>query len=285
MAFLRVKKIKGNDYAYLVESRWDPNRKVARQRIIKYLGPATAVTLDDIPPEFQNEKVRAFILRNSVLASHRKARLILRLKERLLSSILDGSVSETRAAAREGLLALGVDQLYVDVVTPVMYSVGELWERREIYVSHEHLATNTMAEALVELNATIRWTGRKRGLALICMPDGERHKFAALLLQGLLLNRGYSVLDISDSAPASSVVAFVELRKPAIVLVSVTMSEHLPMARRLVKEIQGVTPDTKILLGGQAILEADLGDLPANVVLDGPDTLAFLNEVASERTP
>ncbi len=178
---------------------------------------------------------------------------------------------------------LGVDQLYAHVITPVMHSVGEMWARKEIYVSHEHLATNTMAQAVTDLNATIGWTGRKRGMAIVCTPDGERHKFVAELLRGLLLNRGYEALDISDSAPTDSIVAFVESRQPDVVLVSVTMAEHLPVAGRLLTAILKVLPEGEVAVGGQGVGEGDLKRVPAGVLTGGANTLEFLDQLAAER--
>jgi len=54
MVFIRVKKVKGSVYYYLVKSQWDPIRKVPNQHIIKYLGKASNVTINDIPLEYRN---------------------------------------------------------------------------------------------------------------------------------------------------------------------------------------------------------------------------------------
>jgi MerR family transcriptional regulator, light-induced transcriptional regulator len=54
MAFIRVKKVKGFDYYYLVKSQWDSKRKISMQHTIKYLGKAADVTIDNIPPEYKN---------------------------------------------------------------------------------------------------------------------------------------------------------------------------------------------------------------------------------------
>ncbi len=283
MAFIRIKRLKGGEYAYLVESFWNPEKKASRQRTIKYLGPAEKVKLEDVPQEYRDEKVRAFILRNSVLAAHRRARFIATLRERLLAAVLDGNLPRTKAPATEGLKVLGLDQLYVHVITPVMYTVGEMWARREIYVSHEHLATNTMTQVVADLNASLRWTGRKRGTAVICTPDGERHKFANQVLRGLLLNRGFDVLDISDSAPTDSILAFLESRCPDKVLVSVTMPQHVPMATRLLAAIQEALPETIVTVGGQGVVEKEMQRIPAGVLVAGPDTLAVLDDLAAGR--
>jgi len=54
MAYIRVKKVKGLEYYYLVKSQWDPIRKVSNQHTIKYLGKASNVTINDVPFEYRN---------------------------------------------------------------------------------------------------------------------------------------------------------------------------------------------------------------------------------------
>lgn len=281
MAFIRIKKIKGNEYAYLVESRWNPEKKASRQRTIKYLGPATEVVLEDVPSQYRDEKVDAFLLRNSVLAAHRRAKLISSLKRKLLASLLEGDVARTRSVSQRGFQALGVDRFYVQVITATMHAVGELWERREIYVSHEHLATNTMTQVVVELNANITWTGVRLGDALVCTPDGERHMFVAQVLKGLLTNRGYRVLDISDSAPTASIAAFAALKQPRLLLISVTMREHLLSARRLIEAIRVEAPGIRILVGGRAWEDGGVTEIPEGVSVAGMDTVQFLDEMVT----
>ena len=54
MVFIRVKKVKGLIYYYLVQSQWDPIKKVSNQHTIKYLGKASNVTINDIPFEYRD---------------------------------------------------------------------------------------------------------------------------------------------------------------------------------------------------------------------------------------
>ena len=54
MAFIRTKKIKGNDYYYLVKNQWDPVKKKSTQQIIKYLGNVKNFNINDIPEEHRN---------------------------------------------------------------------------------------------------------------------------------------------------------------------------------------------------------------------------------------
>ncbi len=49
MVFIRIKKVKGFDYYYLVKSQWDSKRKISTQRTVKYLGKASDVKIENIP--------------------------------------------------------------------------------------------------------------------------------------------------------------------------------------------------------------------------------------------
>ena len=62
MVYIRNKKVKGIQYAYLVQSKWDQESNTSRQIIIKYLGRTSEITLDYIPPEYRDvPKIIAFI--------------------------------------------------------------------------------------------------------------------------------------------------------------------------------------------------------------------------------
>jgi len=65
MVYLRAKKVKSDNYLYLVKSVWDSKKNTSKQEIIKYLGKASEVVKDDIPIDYRDDPK---IL--SVLASH-----------------------------------------------------------------------------------------------------------------------------------------------------------------------------------------------------------------------
>ena len=65
MVYIRAKKVKKDQYLYLVKSVWDSKKNTSKQQIVKYLGKASEVIKEDIPLEFRNN---AKIL--SVLSTH-----------------------------------------------------------------------------------------------------------------------------------------------------------------------------------------------------------------------
>ena len=38
LVYIRIKKVKDNDYAYIVESKWDKEKRTSQQIIKQYLG-------------------------------------------------------------------------------------------------------------------------------------------------------------------------------------------------------------------------------------------------------
>lgn len=277
MAFIRVKTIHGRDYAYLVESRWDPARRTSRQATVKYLGAVDSVRLEDVPAEHRDERVESFVLRHSAEAESRRARIADGLAERLAKALLAGDRRAAATLVGEGVASLGLEPFYADVVRRAMYRVGDLWKAGDISISQEHLASNVMAEVIDRENADVRGRPRPRGTIALCTPTGEQHNLATRVLEGLLANRGYRTFNISASAPMDAVVDFITAKRPDAVLVSLTIPEFLPNARRLVKALREKAPRVRVLVGGQAIHEDTDGAFPPEAVVPPERTLAALD--------
>ena len=54
MVYIRNKKVKGIDYAYLVQSKWDSVNNTSKQVTLKYLGKTSNLSIEDIPDQYKN---------------------------------------------------------------------------------------------------------------------------------------------------------------------------------------------------------------------------------------
>ena len=92
MVYIRNKKVKGIDYAYLVHSVWDPIRNTSRQQTIKYLGNASQVTIEDIPQEYRNDsKILTFISAFSSIQEEKKI-LVSKIREEMFLLLRDCNI-------------------------------------------------------------------------------------------------------------------------------------------------------------------------------------------------
>ena len=63
MVYLRTKTIGGNEYLYLVKSKWNSKKKTSKQEIVKYIGNASKADLSDIPEEYMSAKMIQYFLK------------------------------------------------------------------------------------------------------------------------------------------------------------------------------------------------------------------------------
>lgn len=256
MVYIRNKKVKGIDYAYLVQSVWDPKRNISRQHTIKYLGKASEVTIQDIPEEYRNDtKILAFV---SAFSSHQEERkeLISRIQEEVFKLLNDCDVKGLVDIYEKYSRLLGLTDFYDKLLKPVMYRIGDLWQKGQLDVATEHAGTNTAISLIKIINERI--TARtnesfSRYKAVICTPDGELHGLACNMIESLLLSKGFKVYNISTSIPSDYIIDYIRDLQPDIVLVSITLVENIKSAERLIHQIHAkYNNKLPVVVGGSA---------------------------------
>lgn len=257
MAYLRAKVVKGEKYLYLVRSVWDPNRSTARQETIKYLGKASQVSKDDIPLEYRNDpKIISFLASGEALDVKRREEMLSKIREKLLSHFVMGELEEAKKLYEGYRAHAGTTSFFEKILTPVMYEIGNLWEKNRISIADEHISSNTansLVKAILNKNS-IKPSAKKK--VVICTPDGEYHSLGAAILEACLSCSGFKVYNLSPSQPHESITTFVETEKPDAVLVSITLEDSIRPGQRLVKKLAERTT-VPIVVGGQAVKKTD----------------------------
>ncbi len=72
--------------------------------------------------------------------------------EQMLQLLIHGDYKSIMTTAIDQLKDnQNVTQLYQGYFQPLMYRVGEMWEKGQITVAHEHLATSTLSRIMASL--------------------------------------------------------------------------------------------------------------------------------------
>jgi methanogenic corrinoid protein MtbC1 len=263
MVYIRNKKVKGIDYAYLVQSVWDPKRNMSRQQTVRYLGKASQITIEDIPEEYRNDtKILAFI---SAFSSYQEERKILasRIQEEMFALLTDCNVNGLVNLYEKYSRLFGLTEFYDKLLKPVMYRIGDLWEQKKLDVATEHASTNTAISLIKAINERI--TIRTRVLetlsqykAVICTPNGELHGLACNIIESLLLSKGFKVYNISTSVPTEYIIEYIRDLEPDIIFVSITLTENIKPAERLIQQIYlKYNNKLPVVIGGSAFNKLD----------------------------
>ena len=252
MVYIRSKKVKGENYLYLVKSEWDSKQSTSRQKIVKYLGNASAVTSNDIPADYRNDpKIISFLASKTGEGIKKKEKQIVKFRKDLYNHLSKGDFQAALNLYKLYQKNMGTTNFFDCILTPVMYQVGDLWEKKKISVSTEHVCSN-IAHSIVNVIMEKNSVPRTKQKILICTPNGEQHNLGCKILESYFSCKGYKVSNLSPSAPSESILESIKAIKPDAVLVSITLQDNIKVAQRLVKKIREHY-DSPIFIGGQAL--------------------------------
>ena len=263
MVYIRNKKVKGIDYAYLVQSVWDPKKNMSRQQTIKYLGKASQITIEDIPVEYRDDtKILAFVAAFSSYQEERKT-LVSKIQEEMFAQLTNCNVAGLVDIYEKYSRLFGLTEFYDKLLKPVMYRIGDLWQQGQLDVATEHASTNTAISLIKIINERLTVRTAEPGTsseykAVICTPDGELHGLACNMIESLLLNKGFKVYNISTSIPTDYIVDYIRDLQPDIIFISITLVENIRSAERLVQQIHAkYNNKLPVVVGGSAFNSMD----------------------------
>lgn len=267
MVYIRAKKVKSDQYLYLVKSIWDSKRSTSKQEIVKYLGKASDVIKDDIPLEFRND---AKIL--SVLASYnpediqKREDATKKSKQQLFKKLTDGNLEECNKIYKNYVEIFNIADFFDKILRLVMVKIGENWETGKLTIATEHVASN-IAQTLVKIiMEQVSGAGNKKKV-MLCVPVGEEHHIGCDVLETYLTIKGFKVYNMGTSIPTESIIEFINMKKPDIILISITIQDNILAGQRLAKKIR-VQSKIPILVGGYAMQIENTPKFEGNVIGD-----------------
>jgi MerR family transcriptional regulator, light-induced transcriptional regulator len=171
----------------------------------------------------------------------------------LLVALLAGDEKAADALFRRAL-ARDADPAVIarDLVQPVLDEVGLLWEKGQISVAEEHLATALVSRTFLMRAACEEAPslGAPR-LVLTCLA-GEFHELGARLAAEIGRREGWQVELLGANVPRDSALDYIATRKPQAVGLSLSLAGHVGEAAAMIRRIRALAPGAKILAGGLA---------------------------------
>jgi excisionase family DNA binding protein len=174
-----------------------------------------------------------------------------RLESRLLAGDASGSWGVLEAALAGGS---SVGEVYLEVLAPALYSIGERWAGGEIDIAIEHRASGIASRLIGRLGSRCVRRGRPRGSIVLGGPAGERHSLVVAILADLLRLEGWDVSDLGADTPAESFLLTARSLDDLVAVgISVTTVDTLPAAAEACALLRDAGLGVPVLLGGRAI--------------------------------
>jgi methanogenic corrinoid protein MtbC1 len=267
MVYLRAKKVKSDQYLYLVKSIWDPKKNTSKQEIVKYLGKSTEVVKDDLPPDFRNDpKILSGLAKYNPKDIKKREDASKKSKEQLFKKLTEGNIQASVKIYEDYINIFNQADFFDKILTPVMYKIGDDWANDRISIATEHVASN-IAQTLVKIIMDRVSGNANKKKILICVPLGEEHHLGCDVLETYLSVKGFKVYNMGTSMPSESILSFIDNNKPDIVFLSITLEDNLPAGQRLVRKIRDQF-EIPILVGGFALQGEKIPKFDATVISD-----------------
>lgn len=175
-----------------------------------------------------------------------------RMEARLIAGDARGSWGVVEAALSAGS---ALEDIYLDVLTPALASIGERWAAGELDISIEHRASGIAIRLIGRLGPRFARRGRSRGSVILGGPAGERHVLPLAMAADLIRQRGWEVSDLGGDLPPESFVHAVSSTGPDLVAlaISVSIDDHLDALQQTVHAVKAAVPKVTVVVGGHAI--------------------------------
>ena len=265
MVYIRAKKVKGEQYLYLVKSVWDSKKSTSKQEIIKYLGKSSDVVKEDIPPDYRDDpKILGTLSSFSPEDIKKREDAAKKAKKKLYKKLTEGDIHASLQVYEDYVKIFNSTSFFDKILKPVMYQIGEDWASNKISIATEHVASN-VAQTLVRIIMDkVNGTGLKKKI-MICVPVGEEHHLGCDIIETFLTGKGFKVFNLGTSLPYESILNFIDKNNPDVLLISITLEDNLKAGQRLVKRIKDQY-NIPIVVGGYAIRKGKIPKFNAEVM-------------------
>lgn len=269
MVYLRAKKVKSDNYLYLVKSVWDSEKNTSRQEIVKYLGKASEISKDDIPIDYRNNpKILSALALHNPDDIEKREESTKKSKQEMYKELTEGDIQSSVKTYEEYIKIFNSADFFDKILRPVMYKIGDDWANNKISIATEHVASN-VAQTLVKIIMDQATGVANKKKILLCVPVGEEHHLGCDVLETYLSIKGFKVYNMGTSIPTESILSFIENNKPDVILVSISLEDNILAGQRLVKKIKEQY-NIPIFIGGFALQSKKIPKFEATVISDIP---------------
>lgn len=176
-----------------------------------------------------------------------------KLFQTYLTYLLKGDRSGCSAIVRDMKESdVSVFYIYEKFFKRSLYSVGDLWEKNEISVAVEHMATLITEGLMNELFPDIISYDRKNRKAVVASIENEEHQVGGKMVADIFEKNGWDVFYLGGNTPVPELVRYCEENNPDILALSLSVYTNMEILIKEIEELRKITSNT-ILIGGQAL--------------------------------
>ncbi len=173
---------------------------------------------------------------------------------------------------------VSVRELYIDLFQHSLYEIGRRWERGEVSVTTEHIATAIVEDLLARVYPmTKRREAVNRRAVVSCVAD-EFHQLGGRIVADTLEMQGWDVDFVGAGERITALLERVRMVPLHLVALSVSVDTHLERLRESVVAVRAMNPEVPVIVGGRA-LQPSGAEFVASLGVPGVEYLPTLSDL------
>ncbi len=175
------------------------------------------------------------------------------IQQQLIDALLNADLRQAHLLVNTLITVHPVETLVVQVFEPVMAAVGDRWASGRLCVADERFVSNFVRQRLSALMQNHAPFANGQRLICACAP-GEMHELGLMMFALLMEQRGWEIVYLGQGVVTDGLGDFLQRMAPALLCVSVTMTEHVVGMLEIAQVITSQIGRAQIELayGGQA---------------------------------
>lgn len=201
-------------------------------------------------------------LYNEIIAHHQalcKLDVTYTLNDSVIGQLTQSLINADEAKVRE-IFHSHIDEYdspldFLDqLIKPAMVLIGIAWERAEISVAKEHVATAIIERVWGNVSNVLIQKQSSQHSALIITPDSQLHKLGSKMVGTFIESKGWKVAHISLHEHDHEIFRAIDIYHPDLIICSVMLPICIPLVQSFITTLRTQEPiyEGKIIVGGQA---------------------------------
>lgn len=175
------------------------------------------------------------------------------VSQRYLDALLEG---EEQRGAREVLLAVAngtkIPDVYEQIITPVLYETGRLWQRNEISISQEHVITAAVERMMAQL-MDLALARPHRDLSVVSASLGSsQHQIGARMVADAFALCGWQATYLGSTVPTYDLLDYIDRISVDVLALSATLTRDVIPIRDMIAEMTERAVAPMVIVGGRA---------------------------------
>jgi methanogenic corrinoid protein MtbC1 len=137
------------------------------------------------------------------------------------------------------------------IVTPVLWAVGDAWERGAIRIATEHFASQFLRGQLMTMFQSLPLAHAGPRIVVGCAPH-EMHDIGGLMFALLLRRSGYNVEFLGPDLHLGDLLEYARADRPALICLAASSLENARKLQGFSDGLAGMRPRPKFGFGGRA---------------------------------